>query len=221
MILLFTNLFEIILSKDQQRVIAAVSACFIWFKVLDWLRLFDATAFYISLMEETIDSTKFFMIIMGIWYMCFGTAFYIMNFSHSEEIVPTITGIWVLDSFESMYELGLGEFATDGYLADGKGGYLCYLMFLMATFLIQIVFLNMLIAIMGDTFAQATENTDVDARRTKLNIMNEYTCFLTDSNIDELESKSIYETLKAELMFWKREEDQESQQDAAVESEAA
>ena len=41
-------------------------------------------------------------------------------------------------------------------------------------FLIQIVFLNMLIAIMGDTYAQASENQENNARITKLEIMEDY-----------------------------------------------
>ena len=49
-----------------------------------------------------------------------------------------------------------------------------YIFFILATFLIQIVFLNMLIAIMGDTFSKVTENKDNNARKTKLEIMGDY-----------------------------------------------
>lgn len=49
------------------------------------------------------------------------------------------------------------------------------MIFLMATFFIQIVFLNMLIAIMGDTFGRVTESKQNHSRCTKLNLMGDYT----------------------------------------------
>lgn len=49
------------------------------------------------------------MIIMGVWYMTFGTAFYIINMNRPDNsLVPDISGLWVFDAFENMYELGLG-----------------------------------------------------------------------------------------------------------------
>ena len=68
-------------------------------------------------MTETVRSTKYFMIIMGVWYMTFGTAFFLINLNRDDDssIMPSIFGFWVFDSFESMYELGLGEFQLDNY----------------------------------------------------------------------------------------------------------
>ena len=40
--------------NSSDRVVASVSAIFLWSKVLDWLRLFDGTAFYIFLIKITI-----------------------------------------------------------------------------------------------------------------------------------------------------------------------
>ena len=49
-----------------------------------------------------------------------------------------------------------------------------YLLFFLSSFLIQIMFLNMLIAIMGDAFDQATEKREINATSTKLKIMGDY-----------------------------------------------
>ena len=54
-----------------------------------------------------------------------------------------------------MYLTGLGEFDTEGYTYDGSPNlYMAWFFFLMATFLVAVVFMNMLIAIMGDTFGE-------------------------------------------------------------------
>ena len=53
------------------------------------------------------------------------------------------------------YLVSLGEFGTDNYgnEAGGVNRFLVWIFFVLATFLMLIVFMNMLIAIMGDTFA--------------------------------------------------------------------
>ena len=92
----------------NQRVFAAISVCFLWFKVFDWLRLFDTTAFFISLILDTIYDIRSFLMILFICYMMFGSAFYILNMNRvgvadaegqSAEIVPDISGFWVFDAF--------------------------------------------------------------------------------------------------------------------------
>ena len=197
--LLSTHLFCPNFPLQKQRYIAAASACFIWFKLLDWLRLFDDTAFYISLMWNTVWDIKYFMIIMTIWYMLFGTAFYLLNLSRNNDtsFVPNIFGFWVFDAFESMYELGLGEFQLDGYQAIDTQIAMLYTLFFLATFFIQIVFLNMLIAIMGDTFGRETENQDLNARITKLDIMTDYVDLIKDVKEDEKEILNPWRKMKS------------------------
>lgn len=60
------------------------------------------------------------------------------------------------DSVIAMYLLGLGEFDLDGYKL-GPNKNMAWAFFILASFLILVVFMNMLIAIMGDTFGQVIE----------------------------------------------------------------
>ena len=64
---------------------AAIASISIWIKLLDWLRLFDRTAFFVSLTENTVRSIGWFLVIMALWYMTFGTAFYIVNMSRKTD----------------------------------------------------------------------------------------------------------------------------------------
>ena len=54
--------------------------------------------------------------------------------------------------------MGLGEFTLDQYMASPYQR-LVFILFFVATFLITIVFLNMMIAIMGDAFQMAREQS--------------------------------------------------------------
>jgi hypothetical protein len=66
----------------------------------------------------------------------------------------------VVDVLISVYMMGaLGDFDSEIYRA-GWDRYAAMAMFLLATFFICVVFMNMLIAIMGETFAQVTEEAE-------------------------------------------------------------
>ena len=162
-------------------------------KVIDWLRLFSPTALYINLMTATILEIRYFMIIMFIWYMAFGTVFYYINIIRGEEplvdeynhehevsIVPKIYNFWVLDAFVNQYELSLGDWKTEEMangedIETGPSYYkLLFTLFLFASFLLHIVFLNMLIAIMGDTFDRVQEKKQLRKRETELSKISEY-----------------------------------------------
>ena len=57
----------------------------------------------------------------------------------------------MVDSTLNQYLLMLGEFDLDGFENHANLA-ICYMIFILSTFITQITFLNMLIAIMGDTF---------------------------------------------------------------------
>ena len=98
------------------------------------------------------------MLVMFIWWMTFGTAYYIVNLNRVEgsasDMVPQITNLWTFNAFEMQYEMSVGEINYDAFKNDNESSpILAYGLFIGSTFLVQIVFLNMLVAIMGDTFA--------------------------------------------------------------------
>ena len=106
--------FEVSITEELefQRMIASICVCFLWIKVFDWLRLFDGTAFFVRLIGRTFSSIKYFIIIMFVWWMMFGTAVYILDLGLPEELktMNQVFGFWVLDAFQSQYELSHGEF---------------------------------------------------------------------------------------------------------------
>jgi len=69
--------------------------------------------------------------------------------------------------------LALGEFSTLENFADNEQGKLAYIFFIIATFVSQLTILNMLIAVMGDTYERIIENKDVNSTMTKLTIMDD------------------------------------------------
>ena len=62
----------------------------------------------------------------------------------------------------------------------GPQANLCFMFFVSATLITQITMLNMLIAIMGDTFDQNMENKDINAIKTKLALMTDLAAVLDE-----------------------------------------
>ena len=63
----------------------------------------------------------------------------------------------IFNSFLFMYRLTLGDFSTKQFMGERLSSNYIWLVFVAATFLLQITFLNMLIAIMGNTFSQVMD----------------------------------------------------------------
>jgi hypothetical protein len=118
-----------------------------------------------------------FMVMVFIIVMAFSTFLYVANnglllsesndyFTGKKEVTPEVDTYFdiyfhngIADVLVSVYQLGaLGAFDS-GLYTKGPGRYRAMFMFVVATFFIQVVFMNMLIAIMGDTFAQVLEKS--------------------------------------------------------------
>ena len=74
----------------------------------------------------------------------------------------------------SVYMLGaLGDFESPVY-REGWDRHAATAMFLLATFFISVVFMNMLIAIMGETFAQVQENAEENGILERVSLINDF-----------------------------------------------
>ena len=103
---------------------------------------------------------------LAIIIMAFANFFFILNANtpanpHNKEqleeegdfrYLEAHTGNGFFDAIIGVFLISLGEFNFDGY-AKGPDRMVCWFFFLMAIYLLLLVFMNMLIAIMGETFA--------------------------------------------------------------------
>lgn len=73
-----------------------------------------------------------------------------------ERIIPDSLGNNLFDSFINQYLLGVGEFTVDAYPAN-KAKTLLWIYFMAATLFTNINFLNLLVAIISETYERITE----------------------------------------------------------------
>ena len=104
------------------------------------------------------------MVIVFIFLAAFANAIYILNLERIKNdwknllIASYTDSNTITNALLMQYLLVLGDFTfTEYFVATSTNSNLVWIIFIMATFLIQITILNMLVAIMGDAFDRVTE----------------------------------------------------------------
>ena len=130
---------------------------FMWIKVFYWFRLFSSYAYYVRLIMRTIWDSRRFMILVLVILTSFGNFIYVAdvnNYKTGVDYAGTYFKIPFLDAIISVYDFGaLGDINEGPYLLGYESKSMMF-MFVLATFVIAVVFMNMLIAIMANTFAE-------------------------------------------------------------------
>ena len=173
---MFLTMFELDwISFETLRVVAAIASCANLIKVFDWLRLFSGSSFYMMLIQKTLGDITDFLIIFVVALITFGLPLNMLDLNRADTtlLIEPVLGFWPIDTIYNQYLLSLGEFSTLESLGEGASyEKLVLLFFMIATFYTQITMLNMLIAIMGDSFDYAVENREKYAVMTKLDLLS-------------------------------------------------
>ena len=156
------------------RAIAAATCLLLILKLFDWCRLFDETAFFITLIIKTLKDIGSFIQLMFLAVFCFGVPLMILqlNAYRDLDIVEPVFDFWVADLFVSQYLLILGDWDL-GNWKEHPSAFTCYVLFFLATFISQVVMMNMMVAIMGDTYSEIMENKQVSGIKTKIELISE------------------------------------------------
>ena len=88
--------------------------------ILDWLRLFDNTSFYVTLISMTIYGIRYIVMIIFIILVYIGSAMYMLQLNAvridgDSDIIQPIFNVSIIDSTLNQYLLMLGEFRSDAF----------------------------------------------------------------------------------------------------------
>ena len=149
---------------------------FQWGFAFYWVRLWPELAFYVNMVFETVKDCAYFILVIMVVILMFGNAFYTLQGIDSVSSTGEVGQIWqdyfghkFLDATFANYLIGLGEFSYDDW-ATHPSGWLIWTYFLLATFFTQILFFNMLIAIMGSTYERVTEAKEKASMLERVNL---------------------------------------------------
>ena len=96
---------------------AAFAIFSMFVKVLDWMRLFDQTSFYILLIKQTIKDIAAFLGLLFISLLMFGIPMIMLNNNRTDELalVEQKFSNWIPNMLINQYLLSLGEFTLDNF----------------------------------------------------------------------------------------------------------
>jgi hypothetical protein len=135
--------------------LSGIAVLFMWMKLFYFGRIFISTAAMIRMIIEITIDMKYFLIVFIISILSFGNCFFILARNGSGDL---FTGGNYFRAFLYTYRQALGDFDTNDFSPKDKN----YLQFLwvLSTMITLIIFLNLLIAIMGDTFDRVQETAE-------------------------------------------------------------
>jgi hypothetical protein len=178
------------LSNKINMQLASFSIIGLWLMLFYWLRLFSGTAFYVKLIIETVvDASSFvFMFFLGVFM--FGNAVYALNqlpveLDGADEPQINLTYFEAfdnpfLDSTLHQYRLGLGDlFPESANYSEHPTYILLWTYFILAAFFINILFLNMLIATMGQTFNRVVQSSELSALKESSQMYSDFLWLIT------------------------------------------
>jgi hypothetical protein len=192
------GLFDLNAGEDGQRTYESLEATLqatinllLWLKFLYFLRIYQGTGYLIKTIIAVVLDMRYFLFILFLTMMAFGDSFRAISSSNLPQHV-FIESWW--ESFTYIYRMILGDFSTevtvleggpqqsDNYSSAGNGfgklaPFYCWFLFYLSTVLNMIIMMNLLVAIISDSFkkintlreqANYQEKCDIIAENTYL-----------------------------------------------------
>ena len=128
-----------------------IVACWSWLYFLYFLGGLDTTGAYVGMLWEVIKDMRSFSVVLVVVILGLGHAFSLA--AHNRDT-------W--NQLQRVYRMGImGDFEVDDYHVDGSDleqHHMLYLFFILITVSITVSMLNLLIAVISDTYDRVNEN---------------------------------------------------------------
>jgi hypothetical protein len=157
---------------ETERAINSISIFFLWIKSLYFLRMNRASSKFISMIVAVVGDMKIFLAVFVVSLVTFSQSMYIISNNNPDPEDRFITSFF--DSMLFTYKISLGDWDTSGL---GKTDVLIILtLFILSTLFLCVVMLNLLIAIISDTYArvEGSSQNQLYKNLADLIIENEY-----------------------------------------------
>ena len=163
--LIMASLFWSNTSESLERLFISFALFFSYTKLLTLMRVIDQLRYLIRMIVEIIKDSVSFMAVAGIYVLAFALIFY------QSRLNSTLEAVFEERSFGNelleTYTLLLGDWDLDFYTPTTMP------FFVMVTLILTLIMLNMVIAIMADTFTRVQENSKVVNYKERLTMTTE------------------------------------------------
>lgn len=144
--------------EEELNVIAAVCLLLMWSKLYSWMKLFKPFSAFIRMISEICKDVQVFLVMLFISIGAFANIVMVLNLNRERDgvapIFDAVIGFAPVDAVIHAFLTGLGEFGKDNYSEENSK--VVWVMFILATLIVQLIFMNLLIAIMGSSYEKIT-----------------------------------------------------------------
>ena len=170
-------------------ILGSIAVVMLWMKLFYWLRLFKPFSMFIRILSEIVKDIRVFSAMLFLCIAAFANVLMVLqdNRPDGSPIYDDNVGFGPADALIHAYLTGLGDFSKDNY--SNGDAVAVWIFFLLATLIVQLIFMNMLIAIMGESFGRITCIANQSVLKELCVMMNDHIWLL---KISELFSGSRY-----------------------------
>ena len=149
-----------LLSRETLNLMGAIALIIMWAKMFYWMRILKPFAAFIRVVTSIVRHIGVFSAMLIMVLIAFANCLTVLELNRhnhdgvqiSQPIFEDYTRLHFFDALIHAYILGLGDFNTDNY--SDRDALEVWIFFLVATFIVQLVFMNLIIAMMGDAYAE-------------------------------------------------------------------
>lgn len=138
------------------RVWGGLACMLLWIRMFQWMRLFKETAHFITLLSRVLADMKTFDVMWLIVMAAFGNFYYTLNnnspMTNENHYVGNYTYFPIVDAIIQMYLFSLGELDIEAQRDGGPNHITSFILFVLSTFVLCVIFLNLIIAIIEETY---------------------------------------------------------------------
>ena len=145
------------ISSKTIRPVMSIATLFMYAKIFYFMRMFTITGAIVRMIIEITADMKIFLATVMLAMLGFANSFHILA-RNDEGAAEPFTGANFIYAIIYSYRTGLGDFDTDGFATRDEP--LIWVVWGINTLIIFVLLLNMLLAIMGDTFDRVQETAD-------------------------------------------------------------
>jgi hypothetical protein len=147
-------------TPNQRNVIGGFAVLAMYIKIFHFLKIFSMFTTFIRMIQDMIgDATVFFaMLLLVISGLANSVLVFNNNRTDESAIFEGYFGVQIVDAVIHSWLLVLGEYSGTETYSETNAASL-WIVFFLATCLIQLVFMTLLIAIMSESFARLTSLT--------------------------------------------------------------
>jgi hypothetical protein len=173
--------------------LGAVAVLLLYIKLFYWLRIYKSFSAFIRMISEIVMDIRVFSIMLFLCLAGFANIMMVVNnnrtLNGTDSLFLDVVGWGPANALIHAYLTGLGDFNKDTYviynddgsIAAGDNNITVWIFFLGATFLVQLVFMNMLIAMMGESFGRINGILDQSTLKECCVMMNDHVWLLNFS----------------------------------------